>query len=350
MQKRNGVYYLRDQTDGQDTRISTGCRNIRDAKRWAKNYNRKPIPTTKPGLKLGEVNQIYLAQSGIKLETKQRNITVLYMILKESGTINPETAPVLALTRTMLEKWKQYRSSKGYSPRGTNSFMRQAKSIFSQDMTVLYGTLPEQLQEFLKTPYFKTNARDRFYPPSAALIQTMKEESTDLLEDDRLTFLLGICAGLRKSEIAAARWDWVQEDCIQVMNSNGFSTKSGEDRSIPLDRSLKRALQQASRAGDYILTEPIHGVYLRLKKWLRSLGWTEKPLHGLRVYFGSVVARDHGLFQAQSWLGHVPGELLLIGIFTCFLFGLKQHLGLVLTSTRRRLDHHDPNPLSWSGI
>ena len=57
-------------------------------------------------------------------------------------------------------------------------------------------------------------------------------------QNQQLRFILyaGIHAGLRKAEIAAAKWGWFDFErmTINVTRDEFFDTKDGEDRTIPL--------------------------------------------------------------------------------------------------------------------
>ena len=66
---------------------------------------------------------------------------------------------------------------------------------------------------------------------------------------------LGLYAGLRKTEIVNARWEWFDFDrkVLHVQCSDTFQTKSRRNRRIPLHSRLAGALRPFANAAGYLI-------------------------------------------------------------------------------------------------
>jgi integrase len=117
-------------------------------------------------------------------------------------------------------------------------------------------------------------------------------------------------AGLRKSEISAARWGWFHEvDGQVVIRAAGFVTKNGSSLGTPMLRDwwVKLAAARPAGAGpeDRVLTGGTDKVFRRLSRLMRSLGWkTQKAAHEFRALVGCRVAEACGIESASLFLRH----------------------------------------------
>jgi integrase len=95
-------------------------------------------------------------------------------------------------------------------------------------------------------------------------IEVLIETAKKLGRDIHLACALGIYAGLRKAEIGAARWSWIDFSArtITVSNNGKFQTKNGKDRVIPLHDKLAVILKGYMPGDGYICWPQ--------KKWEKS--------------------------------------------------------------------------------
>lgn len=135
-------------------------------------------------------------------------------------------------------------------------------------------------------------------------------------------FLTAVDTGLRRSELAAFDWTWVEwhRGVIRIKQRNGYETKSHLERDIPMTDRLRDHLSKLTgphvgpvlfppsardvKAGrtigrfyDFILRE--------LRDLIRKAGLAPFTLHDLRHTFASrLVMRGVDLFTVSKLLGH----------------------------------------------
>ena len=130
--------------------------------------------------------------------------------------------------------------------------------------------------------------------------------------------------GLRRGELCAMKWSWVDIDnqMMIVKNSASFTTKSGRERSIPL---AGVALEILVRLGGDRLSEfdsvillgadggPINAQYLTKRfRHYRRLARLDEGLrfHSLRHTFASrLVENGVDLYRVQRLLGHADQRM-----------------------------------------
>jgi integrase len=203
----------------------------------------------------------------------------------------------------------------GTTRRTVKSVMRQARSIFAARFLVrkTFGSVHGQLDGFRLAPLAKA-PKCRYTLPSTNLIDRTWQALPGLTETDpsaTVAFLLAATAGLRKGEIAAARWDWIdwERGTMHIRCEHDFTPKSGEERLVGIPADVLGRLKDMRRPGRYVLpgtdTERKELVFRRLSAWMRDLGWNRvKTVHELRKLFGAQVATQAGLYVAQRALGH----------------------------------------------
>lgn len=157
---------------------------------------------------------------------------------------------------------------------------------------------------------------------------------TTLAPVDAMIVLLALAAGLRRSEIEAAEVAWLtpreKNAILTIQETKSFVPKSGESRIVPISHEVHRRLlslrervvcdlseveetRATIRASRFLVPViqrkgsggRLWGRFASVAAWLRSMGVKgQKPLHSLRKEFGSVVATEHGIFDASKLLGH----------------------------------------------
>lgn len=84
-----------------------------------------------------------------------------------------------------------------------------------------------------------------------------------------LVFVLGLYFGFRKAEIAACHWEWFNWETgkLTLFNEDGFSTKSGNNRTIPIFEAALKWLMQFRKKSGYVyrpeITEIAEGAKYR---------------------------------------------------------------------------------------
>lgn len=133
--------------------------------------------------------------------------------------------------------------------------------------------------------------------------------------DAHLYFALGIFAGLRKGEIVAARWDWIDFDnqILTVQAGHGWRPKTTHgNRSIPIHPQLMAVLQAYKSSEGYIFRADTRckGIYrtycdVMHERVIKAAGINGVTPHTLRHTFASqLVQRGISLYEVATLLGH----------------------------------------------
>lgn len=320
---RGSVYHAYKTINNKKVWKSTGTNNRREAERFGRAYfnglmsgqitrpTREPKPKT---VTFDHLLALYTQFSGSATGTIRNNKSAFLLILRETG-VSPSSR-VEQFTPEIIRGWMRFRVDRAEpgkeqtARRTVKSVWRQAKSIFKPELLEFYPPLPSSFLSALAVKPLKADPV-QYTAPSADLINTTFDKAGDLKGADRnayIAFLLSACAGMRRNEIAHARPAWLGEACITVTCGDGFRTKSGKGRLVPVNQEIID--QVHALAGDeFILTgsetERAESTFRRLSDWMKGLGWPSgQAAHELRKYFGAQVATKHGLFTAQKLLGH----------------------------------------------
>ena len=143
------------------------------------------------------------------------------------------------------------------------------------------------------------------------------------------TVLLGGWAGLRKNELANARWEWFdfnkERPVINVLSFEGFGIKDHEERTIPMAKRVFDSFFPHRKKSGFIFLggeenyryrfDPRRGLEACLRE---AKVRTDKPYQRLRMSFGSILVQNGvSIFKVSKWLGHssvVVTERHYIGI------------------------------------
>lgn len=198
-----------------------------------------------------------------------------------------------------------------------DSFMRQARSIFSRDAMKYYRqacvTLPD-LTDWMDVGFF--GARKFFELQPVATIRAVFESMPELKKADPNAWracMLCVHMGLRKAEAAAMKWSWVEvvdgTPRVNLRQDGTFAPKHGTGRRVTFKPWVWEALQASRDSLDTVIsgtdTERTEGVFARLNAWLKKRGiGSEKPTHELRKCWVSYIAKTEGMLAAQKMAGH----------------------------------------------
>ena len=237
------------------------------------------------------------------------------------------------VTPGRITEWQQRRvKNAGISPaaiasakRTANCYVRCARSLFGKEICKrLRGVrLPQNLPfdgvELFESGSMKYVSKVNVQTLIAAAGTELKEAEPEVYK----AFLLGLFAGMRKSEIDLAEWgmvDW-QNHVIRLEETEWLRLKTKDSAGeITIDLEVSGELREFKSASQspfilasdrpprndsartYYRCEP---TFDRLNEWLRAKGVTaNKPLHKLRKEIGALVATQHGIYAASRFLRH----------------------------------------------
>lgn len=228
---------------------------------------------------------------------------------------------------------------------GLNTTIRNVRALFRSKMIELkFANLKLPPLDDLKRLPKLPAAKGGFKPWPAGVYERMDAAAAELKETDYELWLVNVCLrflGLRACELLAARREWIttSEDGRAWLNVQDHHAEDAEDdeeasfemvkhgaaRRLELNAILKDAL--LPRTG-WLIAPEMEGVlqghfargkrgfswsedarhaliYRRHSEWLRQfIPDRRKSNHELRMYAGSLVAKQHGLEAASYFLGH----------------------------------------------
>jgi len=208
-----------------------------------------------------------------------------------------------------------------------NSLMRNAKSLFGKKLLPFIEqsiTLPRPLPfdgiALEKEPSLR-------YISKIDPIAIMAKAREELAEKDPESFkvmILALVCGLRRAEIDNLLWrafDFANSS-MRVESSEFHELKSEDSAGkVDLDAdtlALFRGYRAKKPKAVFVVESPLkhdskakagryrcNPVFKRVLEWLRKQGVDgHKPLHTLRKEIGSIIASEHGIFEASRYLRH----------------------------------------------
>jgi hypothetical protein len=252
------------------------------------------------------------------------------------------------LTPILVGSWmKKFVSAAGDSPaaiasakRTANSYVRCARSLFSPQLLkepqLKKFSLPSPLP-FAGVELFETGSTKYISKIDARLLISLAKEELKVKDPEVYkVFLLGLLAGMRKTEIDLCEWgmvDW-QNKIIRLHETDFLHLKTADSTGeITIDDEVSSELDalKPAKKTQFIVSSTVQftrgtktitrtrpartnskrryyrcqPVFKRLYTWLRSKGVTgDKPLHELRKEIGAMIATEHGIFAASTFLRH----------------------------------------------
>ncbi len=202
-----------------------------------------------------------------------------------------------------------------------NSLMRQAKSLFSQELLAHVKIHKPEKLPFDGVAFYE---RESMRYHSAVDIEALIRDAMGELPHEQLKiFLLATMAGLRRNEIDKLQWSafrW-SDGLVRIETTEHFTPKTADSGGdVSLDKELVALFRgwHAKATGSFVIegdsaarTSASYTHYRAQKhfdaliRWLRSKGVTAiKPLHELRKEFGSQVCAKYGIYAASRMLRH----------------------------------------------
>jgi len=231
------------------------------------------------------------------------------------------------LSRSLVESWMTAMQGGRTLDRRTrrqvnisiNSTYKHARDVFARklmDEKYAHLKLPD-LQSFLSVPLLPTPAAHWTRIPRTQLeammeaAETLRHTKPDLWRVNLLLRRLG----LRNSELAAARRNWIIETetghALAVEDRPDYQLKGVRPRTLPLSPDVAEAVLSVEPPDAHLIlplgnkTDRLALIEREHNQWLRPfIPDRIKGNHELRKHAGSMVLTNHGLAAAQRFLGH----------------------------------------------
>ena len=313
---RGAPFYVRFTVDGKAYLWSTKTDNLPVARKRGADY-RDAIIAKRFGLvagmkqggsagRVGDLIECYLNLHSPSWTTRNRNVSSFRELLRVSGL--DDNARISQLGSSLISNYQTQflKARKDASAVVTlNSHVRNARSLFSRQSLKHYKGKPFEVPHETVEALFDVSPLKE--PEKAIEIPT---EAADKLAHEQLTgeyrraYLLARYAGLRAGEIAAARRDWLDGDKLRV-GGREFVTKSRKYRVITLPSQVTAELLLSDDPVYLVGPNRLVTVYRELPGMLAKMGFpSDKPLHSVRRYFGSILYSTQGPRVARDMLGH----------------------------------------------
>ncbi|MDA8171852.1 MAG: site-specific integrase [Nitrospiraceae bacterium] len=308
------TWWMSFTADGKNYRRSTQTEDRDFAKRILKSIEGKiaegkwfPEAEEKPAdFKFRELAEKYK----VWVEGRQKSAGwkgyVIKQLLEVFGNI-----PLSQFNTQMLEQFQTRRLKKGNKPATVNRLLAVISHMFTK--AVDWKMMQKHVAQDLNVKMLPENNRRLRY--------LSKEECLALIEasDHHLKpiVITALNTGMRRGEILGLRWD------RHIDLKHGFilldNTKNGERREVPINQTVRTALQGLTRRIDvpYVFYDPSTGKnYRDLKKSFstacRKAGIHDFHFHDLRHTFAShLVMSGVDLPTVKDLLGHKDIKMTL---------------------------------------
>jgi integrase len=220
------------------------------------------------------------------------------------------------IRRDDLERFKRAKVKAGdWSQSTANNMLKDVKAIYNRCRKERWydGENPALTVERY------TLTRREPEPHSINDVERLLVEARKIGRGAEWTVLLGVFAGLRRIEMANARWEWMDfhetEPMIRIKKHEGFAIKDREERSIPMNARIREALEPYAKTTGFVFesTLPSTGKWYyhfdARKPLIEALEAAElrkdDPFQRLRVTFACLLAAAGvDIFRVSKWLGH----------------------------------------------
>ena len=279
------------------------------------------------------------AKAGKKLTKRQRKAAAKKARKRLAPKYAPffqrliDVEPITIFNRSTIQMWR-----KAYVERvgndellkkrartSSNSILRQAKALFSQEIldTISGVKIPSPLP-FEKCKFYP--AEDMSYRSqidSGALVRAAMTELSERDTEVYKVFLLALGGGLRRSEIDTLTYeqaDFANSMLRMHVTVEGRRKSKQSEANVPIDQMLIDELRtwEQNAKDKFVLNGPsadepkkwgrnyrCDETFKRTIAWLRTHGVnTLKPIHTLRKEAGSLVATEGGIQAAKQFLRH----------------------------------------------
>jgi len=200
--------------------------------------------------------------------------------------------------------------------RHLQSVIMDARAVFSGPALKEYelnGIKVPDISDFMKGSLFRRVTKKIYRLPDHEVIKTIFKDVNELREDLNAyrIYLLAIGAGLRREEIFQLQQEWIRggdNPTVFLGVTDEWQQKGKGESQTEICKWAYKELCNVMEDGDRVLTGTITDAdkaARRLANWLRGKGLDrKKPIHELRMLFGSWVANRRGIYAAQKILRH----------------------------------------------
>ena len=246
-----------------------------------------------------------------------------------------DAVPLASLLPADVQAWKNRRLravesdplAKRRAITTVNSLIRNAKALFGkkvlpfveQKLTVP-RPLPFEDVGMEKGPSLRYVSKMDAYAILACARKELAENEPEAFK----VLILALVCGLRRSEIDHLLWRTFDfsRGLLHIENTEFHQLKSEDSAGeIDLDAdtaSLFKGFRARAPKSLFVIESPnapraerkarcyrCNAVFERVNEWLRIQGVdTMKPLHTMRKEIGSIIASEHGIFEASRYLRH----------------------------------------------
>jgi integrase len=303
--RSNGYWYIGYLDEGRKRWKSSGRKLKNEALKVLSEFE-EHLKKRVPSLLLSEfVKQFQTLQAN---SIRQSTLKRIYLPAFKSFLTVCGDKPLTAYSLRDVETFKRTRLET-FSPTTVNIEFRTLRAAFNCAVKWQllsenpFGksspvSVPERLPSFLSKQDFQR------------LLGAVEES---VLKD---VFLFAVLAGMRQGEILSLRWADIDfgHKLINVVNSQGFQTKTGKCRNVPMNEAVFELLSRRKltasvspfvfhRKGLQLLPSYVQH---RFKKYVRALGLGERfCFHSLRHTFASwLVQEGVSIYEVQKLMGH----------------------------------------------
>jgi integrase len=328
--KRGKNYYVAWREHGQQRRQSLKTTNSVEAKRRLTMWERERIAQGGDGTPRDcEVDRFwdeYVAWMSNHLAPATIDN---YSMFWNQFLDELKPAKLSDVSRARVERLKGRWLKEGRHPGTINNWLRTMKAIYNAALTVPLGeegSIYERHNPFVgvrRIPRPKEPRRTLTTEQGNHLLEIATEHSKtgynrSIPQADgiHLVIALGLYAGLRKKEIIAARWEWIDWDkkVVRLTQDVTFTSKTSRDRTIPLAQRLAELLEAERKEEGYIYlpdAQPITGKKYRAD-FRRSFSYVCEKAgvdwvtpHVLRHSFVTrLVESGVEIAKVSKWAGH----------------------------------------------
>lgn len=314
--QKGRVCFLDILHDGRRKKVTIGLVTPKEARETAARVERELLENgwgkkVAPSLTLEEFTTQYLTEA--KARKAYNTFRVDRHALRAFGRFTGEIR-MHSLTEAHFEQFRIERLG-CVKPTSVNVMLRHLKTAFGWALRKGYvKTNPAAHVKLNRVPQ---NTHLRYL--NAAEIQRLRE-AIGADKDLRRVVDFALWTGLRRDELVHAQWSDIsfEQMTVTVQNKDGFRTKSGRSRVVPINPQLEVMLAEL-RAVPHAAQDRLFNVNYwtlgqRFRRAARQAGFDRNvTLHTLRHTFAShLIMAGVDLRSVQSMLGHHDVSVTMI--------------------------------------
>lgn len=266
----------------------------------------------------------------VRASTRSKNVSALRSFLRvATGKKEVDGLKVSILTKDLVVAYQRAREAAADPADeleqeavaiGANSTLTQARSVFAPRWMDLYASVKmPDLTDFRTAARLPVEVDTAYVPLSQGQLDAIEKAVKEVKAKQPTVFVAYVLLarlGLRNSEAANARWNWLerQQDgsaALAVIRRADFVPKNKMGRRVPVAKETLEVLDEFRRGEDDfiipsdLVTERQEWTFEGLNGLLRPIiGDRQKCAYELRKHAGSIVASRQGLEAAKAFLGH----------------------------------------------